>query len=234
MRKVSKVVPSCRKVRRVLKPWVRKTIKVSKLVFKGLFYTVAAVAIIHLILCDSDSKEVINTSSITNYSVMEVAVVNTEVSNGESSIEEEKVEEVVEEVKEVKRTNYACSSSSVKTYMNYKAITNKSSTQWKYITNHMTVGDGNIGVALGSHFGSIGSKYEVVLDTGITFNVVKIEAKADRHVNNGCQHKTDGSVIEFVIDSSKMKKSSNGYVWSGNFNNNPDFKGKIKAMYKID
>lgn len=242
MRKVSKVVPSRRKVRRVLKPWVRKTIKVSKLVFKGLFYIVAAVAIIHLILCDGDSKEVINTSSITNYSVMEVAVVNTEASNEESSKEEEKVEEVVEEVKDVKRTNYACSSSSVKTYMNYKAITNKSSIQWKYITNHMIVGDdgylrdedGNIGVALGSHFGSIGSKYEVVLDTGITFNVVKIEAKADRHVNNGCQHKTDGSVIEFVIDSSKMKKSSNGYVWSGNFNNNPDFKGKIKAMYKID
>lgn len=242
MRKVSKVVPSHRKVKRVLKPWVRNTIKISKLVSKGLFYLLSIYAIVHLVLCDGNSKDTIDTTSRVDYSITEVAVVKAEASNDKEIKVEETKAEVVEEVKEVKRTNYACSSSSVKTYMNYKAITNKSSTQWKYITNHMTVGDdgylrdkdGNIGVALGSHFGPIGSKYEVVLDTGITFNVVKIEAKADQHVNNGCQHKTDGSVIEFVIDSSKMKKSSNGYIWSGNFNNNPNFKGKIKAMYKID
>jgi len=152
----------------------------------------------------------------------------------------------VEEVKAVEtpveRKNYACSTSSVKSYMDYRAITNTSSRQYKYIKQYMTVGDdgylrdkdGNIGIALGSHFGEIGSKYEVVLDTGRTFRVVKIEEKADRHVNNGCEHKQDHSVIEFVVDSSKMPKASNGYVYSGNFNNVEQFKGYIQAMYKID
>lgn len=160
-------------------------------------------------------------------------------------VDEVKAEEVVfEEQKEeeVKPVNMACATSSAKTYMDYRAITNTSSKQYHYIKNYMTVGNdgylrdsnGNIGVALGSHFGPIGSKYQVVLDTGITFNVVKIDEKADRHTYNGCQHRQDTSVIEFVVDSSKMKKASNGLVYSGNFNNNPEYKGSIEAMYKLD
>ena len=71
------------------------------------------------------------------------------------------------------------------------------------------------------------------ISIGKTFNVVKIEAKADNHTINGCYQKWDTSVIEFVVDSSKMEKASNGLVYSGNFNNSEEFNGDIASMYKI-
>ena len=61
--------------------------------------------------------------------------------------------------------------------------------------------EGFIGVALGSYFGPIGTKYYVTLSEGQTIPIVKIEAKADQHVSNGCEHLEDHSVIEMVIDA---------------------------------
>ena len=150
--------------------------------------------------------------------------------------------ESVNEVKEEEPFNYALYNSASKTYMDYRAITDKSSKQYKYIKANMTVGsdgylrdkDGNIGVALGSYYGEVGSKYQVTLSEGQVFNVVKIEEKSDAHTIDGCIQKWDKSVIEFVIDSSKFEKASNGYVYQGNFNNNPEFRGTIESMYKID
>lgn len=231
MKMISKVKPSHGKTRLRLRPWVKKSIK-------GICLIIVGVSIMNLFTNNADSKVLKEDLVVDNYVV--------QASNGVKSEElayNDFEEEVVEEHEEVvERVNYSCSSSSVKTYMDYRAITDKSSNQYKYIQNHMTVGDdgflydedGSIGVALGSHFGSIGSKWEIVLDTGITFKVVKIDEKADIHVYNGCQHKEDGSVVEFVIDSHKFEKASNGYVWQGNFNNNPNFRGKISAVYKVD
>lgn len=229
MKKISRVGVTHRKRKLRLRPWVKKSLK-GLLVVVGVLFVVAFT---NNSTSDKDLDGVI----------ADVAVVQAYENVGEPNVVSivEDVEVVEEPVKE-ERTNYMCSSSSVKTYMDYRAITDKSSNQYRYIQAHMTVGadgflydeDGFIGVALGSHFGPIGSKWEIVLDTGITFKAVKIDEKADRHVYNGCQHKQDGSVIEFVIDSRKFEKASNGYVWQGNFNNNPDFKGRISAMYKVD
>lgn len=227
MKKISRVGGTRRKRKLRLRPWVKKCLK-------GLLVIVLGVFLIGAFTNNNSSDK--NLDGV----IADVAVVQAYENVGEPNIVHV-VEEVEEPVKE-ERVNYMCSDSSVKTYMDYRAITNKSSNQYKYIQAHMTVGadgflydeDGSIGVALGSHFGSIGSKWEIVLDTGITFKAVKIDEKADRHVYNGCQHKQDGSVIEFVIDSRKFEKASNDYVWQGNFNNNPDFKGKISAMYKVD
>lgn len=132
-----------------------------------------------------------------------------------------------------------CSSSKSKTYMSYKAITNTGSTQYKFIKSNMTVNekgllvdkDGYIGIALGSYFGEIGRRYIITLDTGVILKVVKVEAKADNHTVNGCYQKWDKSVIEFVVDTKKAGEyygvGSNGYIANGNFNNIPEFKGKI-------
>lgn len=140
--------------------------------------------------------------------------------------------------------NYAriCGTSSIKTYMDYKKITDKSSVQYKFIKNNMKIKDGflyygeYIGVALGSKFGKIGTKYSVTLDTGVKFKVIKIDEKADIHTNNGCQQKWDGSIIEFVIDdnTTKVWLGSNGYYANGNFNNLKEFKGNIQQMYLED
>ena len=138
-------------------------------------------------------------------------------------------------------------SSSAKTYMCQCAITDKSSRQYQYIHNsgEITIDergflrdkDGFYGVALGSYFGEIGSRYIFTLDTGIEIPVVKVEEKADKHTIDGFYHKTDGSVIEFVVETQAeyMKENvhANGYIFSGNFNNNPEFKGKIQKIKKI-
>ena len=137
---------------------------------------------------------------------------------------------------------YVCNMSSTKTYMDYKAITNRSSKQYKYIQENMEIRngllydkDGSIGVALGSWWGDIGSKWTIELSNGQIYDVVKIDEKADRHTINGCQHISDGSVIEFVIDSKTIPANwwgGNGLVWNGNFNNYQKFNGSITRIGK--
>ncbi len=135
-----------------------------------------------------------------------------------------------------------CAISSTKSYMDYRAITSRSSKQYKYIEKYMSARDGllyapdgSIGVALGSWWGDIGSKWTIELTNGQAFDVVKIDEKADNHVVGGCYHKSDGSVIEMVVDSATAPNSwwgSNGLIWNGNFNNYDKFKGQIKRVGK--
>jgi hypothetical protein len=136
-----------------------------------------------------------------------------------------------------------CNNSSTKTYMDYRAITNKKSKQYQFIQANMTAdergylidNEGYIGVALGSYFGNIGTRYRFILEGGIELKIIKVEAKADKHTNNGCEQKWDKSVIEFVIDTQKAKNyygiASNGYINSGNFNK--VFSGKIIEIEKV-
>lgn len=139
--------------------------------------------------------------------------------------------------------------SDTKTYMDYRKITNTNSKQYQYIHNsgeiyvsedgflRTTDGLDYIGVALGSYFGDIGDRFIFTLDTGIELRVVKVEAKADIHTDeNNYQHAIDGSIIEFVVDPDKMDYAihQNGYIYSGNFNNNEWLKGNIIKIEKVD
>jgi hypothetical protein len=137
----------------------------------------------------------------------------------------------------------ACTTSSVKTYEDYRMITATGSAQYKYIHNHMTVLDngllvdeeGFIGVALGYLFGGIGSRYYVELDSGITLPVVKVDEKADRDAPNGCTASSNDA-IEFVIHSGLARDyfgGANGFVLNGNFNNSKYFRGGIKDIEKV-
>lgn len=132
-----------------------------------------------------------------------------------------------------------------KTYEDYTLITDTTSAAYRYIHKHMTVDeksgflfdeDGFIGTALGYHFGNIGSRYYVTLDTGIVIPIVKIDAKARPDATDGCQGNTSDDVIEFVIDSDKAMKffgSSNGYVSNGNFDNYKYLTGKIVKIESV-
>ena len=77
----------------------------------------------------------------------------------------------------------------------------------------------------------------MTLDTGIELNIVKVEAKDDKHTNNGCYQKWDKSVIEFVIDITTAEKyygaETNGYIAHGNFNNIDEYRGNIERMEVI-
>lgn len=137
--------------------------------------------------------------------------------------------------------------SSIKTYMDYKAITNKSSNQWDMIyeqklfkitvDGYLITDDGYYAVALGSYFGNLGSKYIMVLDTGIEIPVCKLDAKADVHTDsNNYAAKNNGGIIEFIIDGSKMQyaMTNNGYIYNGNFNNCDLFKGDVVKIIIVD
>lgn len=136
---------------------------------------------------------------------------------------------------------------SAKTYMDYRAITNKASAQYKLIhSNAITIcedgflrdSEGFIGVAMGSKFGPIGSRYVCKLDNSKEIKIIKVEAKADQHTVNGFCGYVAYDIIEFVIDTKatwmRQNKWGNGYIFSGNFNNCDMFKGKIVSIDKVD
>jgi len=131
-----------------------------------------------------------------------------------------------------------------KTYMDYRSITAKGSTQYKYIHNNMSVDEttgllvdeeGFIGAALGSYFGKIGEKYLFTLSTGVVIPIVKAEEKADADCDESGYYATaDNSVIEFLIHKqiagSYFGWWGNGYILSGNFNNYPEFRGSFEKI----
>lgn len=132
-----------------------------------------------------------------------------------------------------------------KTYMDYKLITDKSSPQYKFIQERckisgngfLMVDDEWYCVALGNYFSDdIGTKYIITLDSGKQIKIVKTEIKDNLHTCDlNYQHKIDGSVIEFLLDTTKLqdKKTQNGYLWNGNLNNIAKFKGEIIKIEKV-
>ena len=150
----------------------------------------------------------------------------------------------------VRRLSYEeiepCSDSPLKTYMDYRTITDETSDQYRYIREHMKIDrktgllyddDGFLGVALGYSFGSIGTRYYFVLDTGIILPVVKIEEKDPADAPDGCRVDLNGSVLEFVIDEERAGDyfgvASNGLVLQGNFNNDSRFEGAIQEIDRV-
>ena len=148
-----------------------------------------------------------------------------------------------EKIYETEEIN-ACALGETKTYMDYRSITNTSSIQYRYIKANMTVDnktgfllddEGFIGVALGSYFGNIGTRYYITLDNGVVLPVVKIEEKADRDTDyEGCAQRYDGSVIEFVVDkdiaNSYYGHYANGLVLQGNYSNYYIYDGSIEKI----
>lgn len=138
-----------------------------------------------------------------------------------------------------------CSTNDTKTYMDYRLTADVTSVQYWFINNNLNVDytgflyddDGFIAAALGSYYGEIGSRYYFTLDTGVVLPIVKAEEKADGDVYDGCYHKKDGSVIEFVIDTDKAGEFfgvfANGLVLQGNYNNYDLFSGSIVKVEKV-
>lgn len=157
----------------------------------------------------------------------------------EQEIKEETENKIEETKEEIKLTPMGAKS---KTYMDYRAITNKSSKQWKLLQT-MTIGedgmirdkDGYIAAALGSAFGPIGSRYVFTLEGDKELLIVKVDQKQDKHT---CENNIFGlnnwDIIEFIVDSRKMPVYSNGYVYGGNFDNCSEYAGDILCWEKVD
>ena len=142
------------------------------------------------------------------------------------------------------------SSSSAKSYMDYRAITDRSSKQWKFLNESgeveieergfITTCDGYYAVALGSYFGPVGQKYIFTLRDGDRIHelrVVKAEAKADKDTRADGFACPDGHVIELVIDTDaaymQERVETNGYICSGNLNKIEELRGEIIKIERV-
>lgn len=140
-----------------------------------------------------------------------------------------------------------CAAGRAKTYMDYRATTAKSSRQYQFIHNNLTVDettgflydkDGFIAAALGSFYSEIGDRFYFTLDSGVVLPIVKSEEKANVDTDDsGCYHLSDNSVIEFVIDKNYAMdyfgRLSNNYVLNGNYNNHELFNGNIVKVERV-
>lgn len=129
---------------------------------------------------------------------------------------------------------------SKKTYMDYRKITDTSSEQYKLQQNKdcYTTDTGlrklneYYCIAVGTHYSNnIGDKLIVHMENGESFKAIVADIKDDKHTDEtNRQHRKDGSVIEFVVDTRKLpelvrKMGDISYM-------NETFKGEIKAIIK--
>lgn len=124
-----------------------------------------------------------------------------------------------------------CSVSTFKSYMDFRTITNHSSTQWKL--QQVATTEPNYGmrmidnkyimVAMSAQYGPVGTKYLISFDSGKSINAIVGEQKQEP-----CQA-SDSSMIEFIIDVAITPKS---ILRSGNFND--VFQGSITSIMAIE
>lgn len=98
-----------------------------------------------------------------------------------------------------------------KSWMDYRAITCKTSRQW--VIQELATTDGNgfrrvknfYICAMGTQYGEVGDCFCINLDSGVTIHVIKGDEKQDIHTLNGEGYQgLDGSVLEFIVDSTVL------------------------------
>ena len=139
--------------------------------------------------------------------------------------------------------------SSFKTWMSYKAVTNKNSPQYKFIRTWGWVdsqgfmrcsGERDLGIeqdyyliALGSYYGTaIGTKYKITLDTGKVFYGALADCKNNKHTNSTNQYVLkNGNIVEFLVDTSRLNKTVKRM---GSANVYPPLNGRVVKIEKIN
>lgn len=123
-----------------------------------------------------------------------------------------------------------------KSYMDYRAITNKTSLQYKLQERAHTDYQGlrrldsYYMIANGSYYGEIGAIYRITLSDGIAFEAVKSDAKSDIHTDDENKISlSDGSVIEFIVDMEQLEIDA---IHSGDISS-IGFSGHIVSIERI-
>lgn len=132
---------------------------------------------------------------------------------------------------------------SFKAYMDYRTITNTSTPQYDLQKRCYTDCDGfrrqtdDYVVALGSYYSTeIGDRFEITLDTGVTFTAILGDQKADCDTDDLNQYTPIGSdnkknVVEFVVDADQISKKSR---MLGDMSNSYGFTGNIISIRRLD
>ena len=122
------------------------------------------------------------------------------------------VQEVVEP--KVQTINHnVCSTSTFKSYMDFRAITDTSSKQYTlqtkaYTSNGYRMVDDRVMIAIANF--KVGTKLDIELSSGEKIKTIVGDVKA----NTACQH-PDTSMIEFIVDTKTMDSK---VKYMGNFN----------------
>lgn len=134
-----------------------------------------------------------------------------------------------------------------KSYMDYRAITDTSSKQYKLQQSSFTDGDGlrkyddYYLVAMGTYYaGDVGNTFRITLETGIEFNVMTGDIKGDlctdklnmySPVYDSCGDYISANVIEFIVDTDTLDSSVKKL---GTISGYDFFKGNITAIERIE
>lgn len=131
---------------------------------------------------------------------------------------------------------------SKKTYMDYRAIKDKTSKQYELQQNNacytsntgLRMIDEYYCIAVGTYYGkNIGDKLIIHMENGESFKAIVSDFKDDNDTDStNRQHESDGSVIEFLVETDKLplivkKMGDISYL-------NNEFKGEIKSIEKED
>ena len=139
--------------------------------------------------------------------------------------------------------------SSFKTYMDYRAVTNKASAQYKLIhtwgwsdsQGFMRVtGERELGItndyymiALGNYYGTtMGTKYRITTDTGNVFYGILSDAKACPEVNSTKQYGLrNKDIVEFLVNTPMLNREVKKW---GSANVYMPLNGSIVSIERID
>lgn len=104
------------------------------------------------------------------------------------------------------------------TFMDYKAVTSRNSTQYKILnadvaytdeTTGIRMYDGLYCVAVGTYYALPGDKIDVTMTNGTVFHCIVGDAKADIHTDATNRYQAqDGSVLEMIVDRSVFTGTS--------------------------
>lgn len=104
---------------------------------------------------------------------------------------------------------------SFKTYMDYTAISDKTSKQYQLQQNAWTDSDGlrRFGpnglymVAMGTYYADeCGKIFDVTFESGTTIRCIVGDIKDDRHTDKLHQHR-NGNVVEFIVETQAMNRN---------------------------
>lgn len=116
----------------------------------------------------------------------------------------QQVNRLPQALKQVKETLEVCSTSTFKSYMDYRAITAKNSKQYElqqYATTNvigLRMIDDYIMVAMTSQYGNVGDTLEIDF-ANTSIKVIIGDIKDAGH--DDCQSTRDSSIIEFIVDT---------------------------------
>lgn len=177
---------------------------------------------------ETTAKEIITTTEET---VVEETTIEEEPTTEELTVKETTTkvlttkemaakEATVEETTKKEHFDYVnCdvpSNNTMKTYMDYRAITLTTSRQYKLQETLAYTGDnglrmvnGRYCVAVGSYYTTtIGQHIDIELENGKVIKAVLADCKADKHTDSTNRIHPDGSVVEFVVDTDALDSTA--------------------------